>query len=308
MKPAPPVTMITPSPRARNWRAMALEVDGSQRRLQAGPTGAEARVSERVTPAEREQYEEQGFFVRPALFGREELAPLREAVEGIHDAVVAEGGRPGAAPVEWIDGRRYQELLGSTIKWEWREDSREIRSMEPFAHLDPRLDALIDDPRLWSPASDLLRSGSVSLFTDKLNFKRPRGAPFPWHQDAPYWVFGCDHVERLSSLQIYLDDARGDNGCLWMIPGTHTQGNLPVFEDQGVLGRLYTDLAKLGPRTPVPIEAPAGSVIFFDGYVVHGSRRNRSDASRRALVLTYQPAGFPRWRAPGVRPIASPRP
>ena len=59
-----------------------------------------------------------------------------------------------------------------------------------------RLDGFVDDPRLWAPTLDILGTGSVSLFTDKLNFKRPLGAPFPWHQDAPYWAFGCDHVDR----------------------------------------------------------------------------------------------------------------
>jgi hypothetical protein len=261
-------------------------------------------LGEEVTRAEREQYRDQGYFLRREVFAPEELEPVRGAVEGIHDAVVAEGTGPAAASIEWIDDKRYQEVLGSTVKWEWKAGSREIRSMEPFTHFDSRLDALIDDPRLWVPAADILGVDAVSLFTDKLNFKRPSGAPFPWHQDAPYWAFGCDHLDRLSSLQIYLDDANVENGCLWMIPGTHTRGNLPVFEDRGVLGRLYTDPAQLEAQPPVPIEAPAGSVIFFDGYVVHGSRSNSSEGSRRALVITYQPAGLPRWKTPGVRPVA----
>jgi ectoine hydroxylase-related dioxygenase (phytanoyl-CoA dioxygenase family) len=42
--------------------------------------------------------------------------------------------------------------------------------------------------------------------------------------------------------------------------------------------------------------------VWFDGAVVHGSRGNRSEASRRAIVLTYQPAGHPRWNRSDVRP------
>ena len=262
-------------------------------------------MGEGATGAERRSYRADGFFLRRSVFAEHELDPLREAVEGIHDAVVAAGAGAGAEPIEWIDDKPYQELLGSTIKWEWRGGAREIRSMEPVTHLDRRLDALVDDPRSWGPALDILGTDAVSLFTDKLNFKRPLGAPFPWHQDAPYWAFGCDHVDRLSSLQIYLDDARVDNGCLWVIPGSHTQGNLPVLEDRGVLGRLYTDLSTIEEPEPLPIEAPAGSVIFFDGYVVHGSRSNGSTGSRRAVVLTYQPDGLSRWKTPGVRPVVA---
>lgn len=252
--------------------------------------------------AEQQAYAEQGFVVRPRVFAPAELEPLREAVEDIHARIAA--AAQAADRTDWVDDKRYQDLLGSTVKWEWDEASRDIRSMEPFRHLDPRVEDLIDEPRLWEPLRDLLDCKAVSLFTDKLNFKRPSGSPFPWHQDTPYWAFGCSHVEQLSSLQVYLDDATVDNGCLWVIPGSHRHGFLPKFEDQGVLGRLYTDLDALDEEAePFAIEAPAGSVIYFQGHLVHGSQTNRSSASRRAIVLTYQPAGHPLWREEAERPV-----
>ncbi len=256
--------------------------------------------------AEIEAYREQGYFVRERVLRPAELEPLRGAVEGVHAAIERAAER-GEAPVEYVDDKRYQRLLGSVIKWEWREGSRAIRSMEPFAHLDPRLDALVDEPRLWAPARALVGAERLSLFTDKLNFKRPGGAPFPWHQDTPYWAFGCDHLDRLVSLELYLDDAARENGCLWVIPGSHRHGVLPRFEDRGALGRLYTDLRRMpaGSAEPVAIEAPAGSVLFFDGAIVHGSRANRSGGSRRAIVLTYQPAGHARWNREDLRPIGA---
>ena len=147
---------------------------------------------------------------------------------------------------------------------------------------------------------------SLALFTDKLNFKRPGGAPFPWHQDSPYFAFECPHVDRLVSVQLYLDDATEKNGCLWMIPGSHKRGTLPGVSERGTLGRLYTDVERALPEAKrVAVEAPAGSAIFFHGDVVHGSRSNRSAASRRAFILTYQPGGHPQFRRPGVRAISS---
>ncbi len=92
-----------------------------------------------------------------------------------------------------------------------------------------------------------------------------------------------------------------------MIPASHADGPLPTFRNRGVLDRLYTDLDGIETASPVPIEAPAGSLIFFDGNVVHGSQTNRSDTSRRALVLTYQPRGHPLWNRDVTRPIRSAR-
>ncbi len=256
--------------------------------------------------SEQDAYRKRGYFVRRGVLSEAELAPLREAVEAVHERIVR-ASDSGEAPIEWVDDKRYQQLLGSTVKWEWAEGSREIRSMEPFCQLAPRLDALIDQPRLWGPLGELLGAPALSLFSDKLNFKRPGGSPFPWHQDTPYWAFGCDDVERLVSLQVYLDDATIENGCLWMIPGSNRHGFLPKYEDRGVLGRLYTDVERIeGAPEPEPIEAPAGSIIFFHGHTVHGSQRNRTDKSRRAIVLTYQPAGHRRWRSDAERPVPGP--
>jgi ectoine hydroxylase-related dioxygenase (phytanoyl-CoA dioxygenase family) len=256
-----------------------------------------------LSPDERARYLADGFFVREAVFGASELSELRAAVERVHARICAAAGQAGAPPVERIDGKRYQVLLGSTVKWEWRESAVEIRSMEPCLHLDARLEGLVDEPRLVEPAAGLLGQAQLSLFTDKLNFKRPGGAPFPWHQDSPYWAFGCAHLERLASLQLYLDDADETNGCLWMIRASHRHGLLPVYADRGTLGRLYTDVDRVPGGERVPLAAPAGSLIFFHGDVVHGSMGNRSAVNRRALVLTYQPAGHPRWNRSDVRDV-----
>jgi hypothetical protein len=256
-----------------------------------------------ISPDERAHYCTAGFALRERVFGEAELRVLRDAVEAVHDRICEAALCADAAPVERIDGKRYQSLLGASVKWEWREPGAEIRSMEPFLHLDPRLEGLVDDPRLVEPVAGLLGGSALSLFTDKLNFKRPGGAPFPWHQDSPYWAFGCGHLDRLVSLQLYLDDADEHNGCLWMIGGSHRHGMLPVYRDRGTLGRLYTDVDRMPAGERVAIAAPAGSVVFFHGDVVHGSRSNRGDASRRAIVLTYQPAGFPRWNRSDGRDI-----
>ena len=259
-----------------------------------------------ATPPELEAFRADGDFVRERVFAGAELERLRAAVERVHARVLSESGAPGAPAVERIDGKRYQDVLGACVKWEWDEARADVRSMEPFLHLDPELDRLAEDARLWAPMRSLCGAQSLALFTDKLNFKRPGGAPFPWHQDRPYFAFECSHAERLVSVQVYLDDACEENGCLWMIPGSHRHGVLPGRGERGLLGRLYTDVDRALPEAPrVPIAAPAGSAIFFHGDVVHGSQVNRSRVSRRAFVLTYQPGGYPQFRRPGTRDVGT---
>jgi ectoine hydroxylase-related dioxygenase (phytanoyl-CoA dioxygenase family) len=104
-------------------------------------------------------------------------------------------------------------------------------------------------------------------------------------------------------MQIYLDDVTVENGCLWMVPGSHAHGILPGIQNKGALDRLYTDMERYRGEAPVAIEVPAGSVIFFHAHVIHGSKGNKTNSARRAMVITYQPAGNKCWKVDTERPI-----
>jgi len=248
-----------------------------------------------LTPDERDRFEKEGCFHRTGVFSSAELDALRDAAETVHTRILAAADDGEGGVIEQIDNQRFQEVLGSTIKWEWRDELRAVRSMEPTHHLDPRLARLVDDPRLWRPCADIVGCERLSLFSDKLNVKRPGGAPFPWHQEGPYWAYGAEDLERVVTLIVYLDDATEENGCLWVIPGTHRYGALEALRDRGTLGRLYTDVERLAER-PWPAALPAGSVLWFHRDLVHGSQTNRTDRDRRAFLLAYQPAGLRQWR------------
>ncbi len=240
-----------------------------------------------LSAEERRAYAEDGFFVRLCVFRAEEVLELGAAVER---AVARTAGIGSDDYV--IDGNRYSEANGSTVQFEHSPGSETIRVLEPFHHLDPRFDALIDDRRLVEPMRGLVGSARIALFTDKLNLKRPReGSRFRWHQDSPYWNHACPHVDRLPNVMLAIDDAFASNGCLRVVRGSHRRGLLPGLEGQGRLGPLFTDPRHFDVSKQVLVELPAGSLLFFNPHSVHGSEPNGSDAPRRALLFTYQPGG-----------------
>jgi ectoine hydroxylase len=254
----------------------------------------------RLSLEERKTYTENGFLIRPALFDGDELADLRAAAERAVAQAASAAGTPEACYA--IDGNRYVEAGGTTIQLEHSEGSQTVRVLEPFHRLDPRFDGLIDDPRFVEPMRDLVGAEELSLFTDKLNLKRPReGSRFRWHQDSPYWVFDCPHVDRLVNAMLALDDASCENGCLRLVPGSHRAGLLPGLSGEGTLGPLFTDPRSFDASRAVPAEMPAGSLLFFSPHVVHGSEPNASEKPRRALLFTYQPAPHTMFRLPSVR-------
>ena len=249
----------------------------------------------RASEAELRQYEELGFFVRERVFGEQELEGMRAGAENVHAQILQAARELSAGPVDQVDNQKYQTVLGSTVKWEWSDDLRAVRSMEPTGHLDARLEVLIDDPRLYQPAASINGCETLSVFSDKLNMKRPGGAPFPWHQEGLYWENGAEDLESLVSTLTYLDESTKENGCLWVIPGSHKHGNLQGLKNRGVLGALYTDV-DLVDGEAFATEFPAGSVLFFHRDLIHGSQTNRSASSRRVFVVAYQAGGLHRWR------------
>jgi len=247
------------------------------------------RHSWRLSEAECRAWRDDGFFLRAAVFDAGEVTELCAAAERCaaraREAIEHSGGYS-------IDGNVYYEAGGSTIQLEHAPGSQTIRVIEPFHHLDEHMDRLLDDPRLVEPMRDLVGDERVALFTDKLNLKRPReGSRFRWHQDSPYWAHFFRELDRLPNVLLVLDDADEHNGCFRVIRGSHRRGMLPGCEGDGRLGPLFTDPRAYDLAHQVAAVAAAGSLVFFSPHTVHGSEPNRSDASRRALVLTYQPGG-----------------
>jgi len=265
------------------------------RAMEPAPRAASLRLDAR----EHRAWDEDGFFVRAGAFGPAEVEALRGAAERVASWAAAQGRRPAQRYA--IDGNVYLEAGGATLQLEHRAGSRTLRVIEPFHHMDPRFDALVDDPRLVDPMRDLVGSERVALYTDKMNLKRPReGSGFRWHQDSPYWAHYCRHLDRLPNVMVCLDDADEGNGCFRVIRGSHRRGCLPGLEGEGRLGALFTDPRHFDPGDQVPVVVTAGSLVFFSPHAVHGSGPNASERARRALVLTYQPSGFPTFKGGGA--------
>jgi phytanoyl-CoA hydroxylase len=260
----------------------------------------------RLSPAESQAWREDGFFVRESIFDAAELAELRDAAERAAERALAAVER-GCESYR-VDGNLYCEAAGTTIQFEHRPGSREIRVIEPVHLLDARFEALLDDARLAEPMRDLIGQEEIAIFTDKLNLKRPReGSRFLWHQDSPYWAHFCRHLDRLPNVLVAFDDAGAHNGCFRVIRGSHRRGLLPGRQEEGVLGPLFTDPRCFDESDQVPCAVPAGSAVFFSPHTVHGSEPNHSDALRRAIVLTYQPGGHRMLKLDATRRVAAAR-
>jgi ectoine hydroxylase-related dioxygenase (phytanoyl-CoA dioxygenase family) len=89
-----------------------------------------------------------------------------------------------------------------------------------------------------------------------------------------------------------MDDATIENGCLWIVPGSHKTGYL--YPQRGHGNDDEFDFAPesygFDESQEIPVEVESGAVVFFNGYLLHRSRKNRSNIYRRVLVNHYMNA------------------
>lgn len=128
----------------------------------------------------------------------------------------------------------------------------------------------------------------VKCMQSMLFVKPPGFQGQAWHQDE---IYIPTRDRSLTGGWIALDDATLENGCLWVIPGSH-RGVLydqrpheqPEEFDAAAESYGFDDSGQ------IPVEVRAGDAVFFHGYLLHRSRRNRSQTYRRVLVNHYMNA------------------
>ena len=85
---------------------------------------------------------------------------------------------------------------------------------------------------------------------------------------------------------IALNEASVENGCMFLIPGSHREGPVVHFKRrdwQICDDQVQTERVVAAPLRP-------GGVLLFDSYLHHGTPANASPRRRRALQFVYVPS------------------
>ncbi len=129
----------------------------------------------------------------------------------------------------------------------------------------------------------------VKCMQSMLFVKPPNFQGQAWHQDELYIP---TRDRSLCGGWIAIDDATIQNGCLWVVPGSHKTGYL--YPQRPHTNPDEFDFAPesygFDESKEVPVEVKAGTVVYFNGYLLHRSKKNRSDIFRRVLVNHYMNA------------------
>ena len=229
-------------------------------------------------------YERRGYVVVPELFD-----PARLTAARAEATAICRGGRGG------IDG---------VVTAASDEDDDAVLRRYLCIHFPHKLSPLLRELTRLPAVVDVLTGvigPNVKLMQSMLFIKAPGKPGQSWHQDESHIP---TRDRSLTAVWIALDDATVENGCLWVIPGSHRAGVLHPVRDQRDPRFDPTPEAygfEHGDDHAVPVELPAGAALVFSGYLLHRSfPNNHPHRLRRALVNHYMSAeSLLPWLPPG---------
>jgi len=128
--------------------------------------------------------------------------------------------------------------------------------------------------------------GDARVVQSAIIYKQPHNdiVQFGFHQDSAYLTTEPD---TLTLAFVALDAMDEENGCLEVVPGSHRRelivrlrlGATGFVPDQG------GDHPPIDGAGSVRLEIERGTLVVVRGRLLHGSKPNRSDRPRRALIV-----------------------
>jgi ectoine hydroxylase len=221
----------------------------------------------KLTQAQVENFDREGYLFFPALFKAEEIQVLLDEVPALYAQ-----RRP----------ENVREKTGDVVRTNF---AAHLYSA-PFARLARH-------PRMVEPVKQLFGE-ELYMHQFKINGKQAfDGDVWQWHQDYGTWKNDDQMPEpRAMNVAIFLDEVNEFNGPLMFIPGSHKLGVLDAAHDTSttsyplwtinneVIGKLVGRGGIVAPK------GPAGSMILFHSCLVHASTSNLSPWNRVSVYLS----------------------
>lgn len=237
-----------------------------------------------ITEQERIQWERDGYFIRR---GAADPAVGRAMAEEMIAMIRADP--PSSHPGE----RAYRLRDGLLVQPEGKVPD-DARLPEDFvaklfnAHLVGTTRDFAHGELAAGIVSDLL-GPDIDVFQTQFILKNPGAWGQPWHQDSYYFRF--DQQPQVG-LWLAITEATLENGCLSVLPGSHT---LPIQchdpDDRPGANQGYTVVRTADDAKAVPVLMEPGDLLVFHSFLLHRSVDNRGKRRRAAMVYHYGRAG-----------------
>lgn len=222
-----------------------------------------------------QHFVDKGFLVIPDLISPEEIEELKRDT-----VAIARGQYPCESISPATAGQTDQEILET------------ILCIHQPHYVSPVMEKYARHKKICGVLSQIAAAhlahwdGSVKCMQSMLFVKPPGFQGQAWHQDE---IYIPTRDRSLCGAWIAMDEATIENGCLWVIPGSHRPGYLYPQHKHDNLDEFDGAAESYGfdDSAEIPVEVKSGAVVFFNGHLLHRSRKNRAEIYRRVLVNHY---------------------
>lgn len=212
-----------------------------------------------LTADEIAAYRERGFLPGRPVLTPEETAAMREACIRTCGEEVTDGVR-----------RQASNRVKPYLLFRWAAD-------------------LVRHPAILDRLEDLI-GPDILVFHTTVWFKEPgTRKSVPWHQDATY--FGLSPFEHVTAW-VALTPSTEAMGCVQILPGSHTQGQLRHADRRDpnlMLSRGQTVAREVDENDAVSLIMRPGDVSFHHTLALHRSLPNGGDQPRIGIGISYIP-------------------
>jgi ectoine hydroxylase-related dioxygenase (phytanoyl-CoA dioxygenase family) len=217
----------------------------------------------RVSDAQKQQFQDDGYFILKSCVPPEHLQLLRENCQQFMDEMDADMEAKGVERISInAKGKRY---------------------FVPFCYQKkPELGRFVFSDLM----ADVCRAAlgdEVYLFWDQYVVKgTDKDTAFGWHQDSGYVHHECP---MYLTCWVTLDDVTLENGTVFLLP--YTQVGIRSVVQHIKDPKVHDLVGYFGKDPGRPLVLPAGSIAVFSSYVFHRSGPNLTDKLRRVYLPQY---------------------
>ncbi|HVK05315.1 MAG TPA: phytanoyl-CoA dioxygenase family protein [Armatimonadaceae bacterium] len=237
-----------------------------------------------LTEEQIQSFKRDGFLNYGPVLTPEETADLREGLRRVMS------GKSDAKP------EANRNLLGEG-------SSQVVVQIVNIWEAEPAFRRHLSNEKIVRLAAQLMGADTVRVWHDQVQVKPSHiGGPTTWHQDHPYWP--VIQPADLVSAWVAIDDATVENGCMWMVPGSHRWGPYnggTIGTDPETYAPQPKDLSIVPEGEKIEMVAcpvPAGGVVFHHCLTWHGAPPNYTSQGRPAIAVHYMP-GWVRYEPEG---------
>jgi len=148
-------------------------------------------------------------------------------------------------------------------------------------------------PTLVAVGEELLGPNLCLFSSHYISKPAATGLPVLWHQDGSYFPLQqTDPSVPMGPVNMWLaiDDSVAENGCLQVIPGSHTKELAALRERQDIENVLNSEIAELVDESKaIDLVLKKGDISIHHPNIIHGSQANKSNMRRCGLTIRYMP-------------------